>query len=151
LQPLNPAGRVHFCNWFLQSVVEGEIDSQLTFFPDEAWFHLQGYMNTQDNSYWNSQNPDLTQEGSLHPVKVCVWCAAVRGLLDLCFFKEKINCEKYVQVIIGQFSSDLTEEENLYGWCQQDSATARMYVYAGFLRCLRGQNYQQWYLASMFA
>jgi hypothetical protein len=26
---------------FLQSVVEGEIDPQLIFFSDEAWFHLQ--------------------------------------------------------------------------------------------------------------
>jgi hypothetical protein len=36
----------------LQSVVEGEIDPQLTFFSDEAWFHLQGYIHTQNNRYW---------------------------------------------------------------------------------------------------
>jgi transposase len=50
LQPHDPASRVRFCNWFLQSV----IDPQLTFFSDEAWFHLQGYINTQNNRYWNS-------------------------------------------------------------------------------------------------
>jgi hypothetical protein len=27
LQPRNPASRVRFCSWFLQSVVEGEIDT----------------------------------------------------------------------------------------------------------------------------
>jgi hypothetical protein len=37
--------------------VEGEIDPQLTFFSDEAWFRLQGYTNRQNNSYWISQNP----------------------------------------------------------------------------------------------
>jgi hypothetical protein len=42
LQPQNPASRVHFCSWFLQSVFEGETDPQLTFFSDEALFHLQG-------------------------------------------------------------------------------------------------------------
>jgi hypothetical protein len=42
VQPRDPASRVHFCNWVLQSVVGGEIDQQLTFFSDEAWFHLQG-------------------------------------------------------------------------------------------------------------
>jgi hypothetical protein len=26
---------------FYSLVIEGEIDPQLTFFPDEAWFHLQ--------------------------------------------------------------------------------------------------------------
>jgi hypothetical protein len=41
------------------------------------------------------------------------------------FFNETINCERYVQIILGQFFSELTEEERLYGWFQQDSATAR--------------------------
>jgi hypothetical protein len=35
----------------LQSVVEGEIDPQMTFFFDKAWFHLQVYINTQNNLY----------------------------------------------------------------------------------------------------
>jgi hypothetical protein len=51
LQPHDPAGMVHFCSWFIQSVVGGEIDSQLAFFSDDAWFHLQGYINTQNNRY----------------------------------------------------------------------------------------------------
>jgi hypothetical protein len=55
------------------------------------------------------------------------------GLLDLCFFNEIINCEKHVRVILGQFFSELTEEEKLNGWFQQDSApahTARMSIQA---------------------
>jgi hypothetical protein len=40
LQPRDPTSGVHFCSWFLQSAVEGEIDPQLTFFSDDAWFHL---------------------------------------------------------------------------------------------------------------
>jgi hypothetical protein len=40
------------------------------------------------------------------------------------FFNETIHCERCVQVILGQFFSELTEEERLYGWFQQDSATA---------------------------
>jgi hypothetical protein len=46
------------------------------------------------------------------------------GLLDLCFYNKKINFERYVQVILGQFFPGLTNEERLYGWFQQDSATA---------------------------
>jgi hypothetical protein len=49
LQPHDPASTVCFFSWFLQSVVESEIDLQLTFFSDEAWFHLQGYINMQNN------------------------------------------------------------------------------------------------------
>jgi hypothetical protein len=45
LQQRDPASRVHFCCWFLPSVVEGEIDPKLIFFSDDAWFPLQGYIN----------------------------------------------------------------------------------------------------------
>jgi hypothetical protein len=63
LELRDSASRVRFFSWFLQSVVEGEIDPQLTFLSDEAaWFHLHGYINTQINRYWNSQNPYLTNE-----------------------------------------------------------------------------------------
>jgi hypothetical protein len=42
-----------------------------------------------------------------------------------CAFNELINCEKYVHIIVGQFLAELTEEERLNGWFQQDSATAK--------------------------
>jgi hypothetical protein len=42
LQPRDSASSVHFCSWFLQSFLEGEINPQLAFFSDEALFHLQG-------------------------------------------------------------------------------------------------------------
>jgi hypothetical protein len=50
LQPSDLARGVHFCSWFLQSVGEGEIDPQLILYSDEAWFNLQGYINTQTKS-----------------------------------------------------------------------------------------------------
>jgi hypothetical protein len=75
---------------FLQSVVEGEIDLQLTFFSDEAWFHLQGCINTQNNRYWSSQNPHLTHKVSLHPMKVGVLCAvSARRIVVPVFFLTK--------------------------------------------------------------
>jgi hypothetical protein len=43
-----------------------------------------------------------------------------------CVFNETINCERYVPVILGQFPSELTEEERPYGRFQQDSATAHI-------------------------
>jgi hypothetical protein len=89
LQLHNPASRVHFCSWFLQSVVKGEIDPQLTFFSDEAWFHLQGYINKQNNRYWSSQNPHLTHEVPLHPVKVGAWCAVSARMIVVPVFLTK--------------------------------------------------------------
>jgi hypothetical protein len=84
-------------------------------------------------------------------VKVGVSCALSGRIVGLVFFNETVNFEWYVQVILRQFFSQLTEEERLYGWFQQDSATAHtVRVSAGFVRCLWGQNYQQWYVASTF-
>jgi hypothetical protein len=97
----------------------------MTFFSDEAWFHLQEYISTQNSHYWNSQNPHLTHEALLHPVKVGVWCAlSARRIAGPVFFNTTINCKRYVHIILRQFFSELTERERLYGWFQQDSATA---------------------------
>jgi hypothetical protein len=106
LQPCNPDSRIHFCSWFLQSVIEGEIDPQLTFFSDEAQFHLQGYINMQNNHHWSSQNPYLTHKVPLHPVKVGVRCAvSARRIVATVFFKETINCERYLHVERQHFNT----------------------------------------------
>jgi hypothetical protein len=97
LQPRDPACTVHFCSWFLYPVVEGEIYPQLILFSEEAWFYLQGYINTRKNRYRSSQNPQLTQV-LLHSVKVGVWCAvSARRIVGPGGFNEQI-CKRYVMV-----------------------------------------------------
>jgi hypothetical protein len=133
---------IHAC----LSVVEGEIDPQLKFFSDAAWFHVQVYINTQNNRYWSSQNSHLTHEVLLHPVKVGVCCAvsARRIVAPLFFLNETIKCVRYEQVILGHFCPELTEEGRLclvsarLSYCPHCT-----YIYAGFVRCLWGQNYHQ--------
>jgi hypothetical protein len=44
-------------------------------FSDEAWFHLHGYISSQNNQNWNSLNHHLIDEIPHHDVKVGVWCA----------------------------------------------------------------------------
>jgi hypothetical protein len=93
MQPRDPTRRVYFCSWFLQFVAEGELDPQLTFFPDEARFRLQRYKTTQNNRYWSSRNPYLTQEVPLHPVEVGIWSAvSARRFVAPVFFNRAINC-----------------------------------------------------------
>jgi hypothetical protein len=87
--------------------------------------HLQGYINTQINRYWSSQNPHLTHGVLLHPKKVGGWCAvSARRIAGPAFFNETINCKIYAQVSHGQFCTELIEEERFYGWFQHDSVTA---------------------------
>jgi hypothetical protein len=41
----------------LSVVHDGLLDPKLTFFTDEANFNLSGYVNSQNNRYWSSENP----------------------------------------------------------------------------------------------
>jgi hypothetical protein len=70
------------CKLAEETEVLGENLPQRHFVP---WFHLQGYINTQNNRYWSSQNPHLTHEVPLLPVKVGVWCAVSARNIIACF------------------------------------------------------------------
>jgi hypothetical protein len=69
----------------------------------------------QNNSYWSSQNQHLTHEGLLHAVKLGVWRAASEErIVGFVCFNETVNCEGYLQAILSQMFSELTEEGRLY-------------------------------------
>ena len=87
LQPLDYDKRVQFCNWFNTQVHDGILDPQLTFFTDEAWFNLSGYVNSQNNRHWGAENPHVTFEIPLHDQKIGVWCAiSARRIVGPIFF-----------------------------------------------------------------
>jgi hypothetical protein len=91
LHPRDSASWVRFCSWSLQSAFEGEIHPQLTFFLMKRDFYLHRYINIQNSRYWSSQNPHLTHEFLLNPIKVGVWFA-VKFKKDcwIYVFKEKL-------------------------------------------------------------
>jgi hypothetical protein len=64
-----------FSNWFLQSIYDGEVDTQLVFFSDEAWFSLFREVNSQNNQYWSEKNPRFIHKLPLHDEKIGIWCA----------------------------------------------------------------------------
>ena len=48
------------------------------YFSDEAWFHLDEYVNSQDSPIWSNENPHTFHERALHARKIGVWCAISR-------------------------------------------------------------------------
>jgi hypothetical protein len=65
LRKPNQGHRVNFCQWLLNMIAEGLLEP-LMFMTDEEWFHLSGYVNSQNSRYWATENPHQLQEHPLH-------------------------------------------------------------------------------------
>jgi hypothetical protein len=52
------------------------------FFCDEAWFHLSGFVNSQDYRTWSAYTPHNTLEVPLHTIKISA-CVAMSQRLHL--------------------------------------------------------------------
>jgi hypothetical protein len=49
LKPADHEKRIRYCKWFTNFIQMKTVDIlDVTFFTDEAWFHLSGYVNTQN-------------------------------------------------------------------------------------------------------
>jgi len=125
LKPVHHVARVAFCEWMLQSVNDGEVDPFSVLYTDEAWFHLSGYVNSQNSRYWSATNPHQLHETPLHDLKVGVWCAlSANRIIGPIFFNWTINSQRYVDTILQPFFQQLTEQERMHSYFQQDNATA---------------------------
>ena len=75
LQEPDKDKRMKYCHWFLRFIVQNPAILSITWFTDEAWFHLSGYVNSQNSRHWAIETPHVNHEAPLHPVKIGVWCA----------------------------------------------------------------------------
>lgn len=123
LKEVDLARRVRYCQWVLQEIAEGNVDPFLFISTDEAWFHLSGYVNSQNTRYWATHNPHVTHEKPLHDLKIGVWCAmSGRRIIGPIFFEETVNTDVYLR-IYEEFVTQLNPEEVSYAYFQQDGAT----------------------------
>jgi len=123
LLPADHAARLHFSNWLVNVMDNDETFLNKTFFSDEAWFHLSGYINSQNARYWSSQNPHLIHERPLQPQKIGVWVVMSSERIFVNFFHSTVTSEVYCRMI-DAFIETLTEEEVFGAWFQQDNAPA---------------------------
>lgn len=126
LKPTDPGKRLEYCEWFNNFIQQNGIDVlDETFFTDEAWFHLSGYMNSQNSRMWNTENPFCIHEEPLHSAKIGVWIGiSRRRIVGPIFFNGTINAQRYCTDILYPFIGELELSEILNGHFQQDSATA---------------------------
>jgi hypothetical protein len=66
------AKRVNYCRWF-KNLIRGNtgvLDQVI--FTEEAWFHLSGYVNSQNYRTWRTETPHNYTETALHPQNIGV-------------------------------------------------------------------------------
>lgn len=90
LKPTDHGKRRQFCEWILAREQENEGFGKRIIFTDEAHFHLNGFVNTQNCRIWAAENPRVIQEREMHPQRVTVWCGIWSGgLIGPFFLKTK--------------------------------------------------------------
>jgi len=62
LLPMDHKKRVWFCLWIKYFLTQNPGILDVTFLTDEAWFHLSGYINSQNTCIWAAENPHTVHE-----------------------------------------------------------------------------------------
>lgn len=122
LRPPDYNQRIQYCHWFNEHLNNNDT-LDLTFFSDEAWVHLSGYVNSQNYRTWATENPHNFIETPLHPEKVGIWVAiSRRRIIGPIFFHDTLNGERY-RTILQQALGTMLDDELQFGHFQQDGAT----------------------------
>lgn len=121
LLPADHQQRIHFCEWLSEVLEHDATFLETCYFSDEAWFHLNGYVNSQNTRYWSATNPHEIHEEPLHSSKVGVWAAFSAKRIFITFFDTTVTAATYC-ALIDQFVGTFTEDDIAHGWLQQDNA-----------------------------
>jgi hypothetical protein len=74
--------------------------SETIFMTDEAWFHLSGYVNSENSRYWATENPHELHEQPLHDRKIGVWCGvSVTCIIGPIFFDSTVNMDVFLAIL----------------------------------------------------
>jgi hypothetical protein len=88
----------------LKNVHDGLIDPQLLFITEEAYFHLSGYVHSQNTRIWSDENPHAVHQFPLHDMKIGVWYAvSARRIIGPIFCHEIVNSDRYVRNTLETF------------------------------------------------
>jgi len=77
---------------------------------EDAWFHLLGYVNSQNSCIWASENPNAIHEEPLHSEKIGVWCGMSQWrIIGSIFFDATVTtaaCMETFNTIVNQLDNE---------------------------------------------
>jgi hypothetical protein len=95
LHPVDLPQRLEYCQWSLNTL---DVHLDKTFYTDEAYFHLSGYVNSQNTRMWSSENPHFFIVTPQYPQKVGVWAAISQHRIIGPIFLEGNNCNNVLVI-----------------------------------------------------
>jgi hypothetical protein len=90
--------RMTYCCWFQTFIDEDPGILDYTWFSDEAWFHLSGYVNSQ-TCLWGSESPHALFEEPRQSQKVSMFCAlSQQQIIGPMFFDTTVTSQVYIEL-----------------------------------------------------
>jgi transposase len=110
LEPADKPQRLQFAHWLLnnQNILSDILWS------DEAYFTLDGVINTHNCRIWSDCKPDTVLTKSLHSPQLCVWMGlSARYGLEPFFFEGTVNADRYLQMLQQHVRPQLARKRKL--------------------------------------
>ena len=100
-----------YYEWFTNLFGEDEL-LDITWYSVEAWFHLRGYVNSQNTRIWATEHPHEIHKVPLHSEKTGAWWAiSRRRIIGPIFFHETLNTVHYLE-IFNEFVDQLDDDSS---------------------------------------
>ena len=125
LQPTDLQSHLAYAVYIQQLAREQNEFIHKLIMSNEAYFHLNGFVNKQNCKIWAIENPRTVHQHELHPIKCTVWCGVtLKSVIEPYFFKDKegvtvtVTAQCYQQMIKNCLRPAI--QDNLEMWFQQD-------------------------------
>lgn len=100
LKPHDHSARLDFALSFLARMQVDDNWPSHIFWTDEAHFHLDGAVNTQNCRIWGSTNPHAMQQQPLHSPYVTAWCGFTANFILGPYFFEDVTRNGFVRCTV---------------------------------------------------